>query len=63
MPVVSAETLFTESLCQYCGLRKQPKFCKATAGFPDAYLPTPTVQKPGDILKSLHCMNVIFDNV
>lgn len=63
MPVVSAKILFTESLCKYCGLRKQPKFCKATAGFPDTYLPTPRVQKPGDILKSLHCMNIIFDNV
>lgn len=63
MPMVSPETWFTESLCKYCSMRKQPKFWKATAGFPDAYLPTPEVQKPGDVLKSLHCMNVIFDNV
>ena len=63
MPMISPETLFTESLCKYRSLRKQPKFCKDTAGFPDAYLPTPRVQKPGDILKSLHWMNVIFDNV
>ena len=63
MPVVSAKTLFTESLCKYCGLRKQLKFCTATACFPDTYLPTPRVQKPGDILKSLHRINIIFDNV
>ena len=28
-----------------------------------SYLPTPRVQKSGDIEKSLHCENVIFDNV
>ena len=30
---------------------------------PNTYLPTPQVQKSGDILKSLHCKNIIFDNV
>ena len=28
-----------------------------------AYLPTPRVQKSGDVKKSLHCKNVIIDNV
>ena len=30
---------------------------------PNTYLPTPGVQKSGDVLKSLHCKNIIFDNV
>ena len=30
---------------------------------PNMYLPTPRVQKSGDVLKSLHCKNIIFDNV
>ena len=30
---------------------------------PSTYLPTPTVQKSGDIYKSLHCKNVTFYNV
>ena len=28
-----------------------------------AYLPTPRVQKSGDVKKSLHCETVIKDNV
>ena len=31
--------------------------------YSSTYLPTPRVQKFGDIQKSLHCKNVIFDNV
>ena len=30
---------------------------------PSTYLPTPRVQKSGDVYKSLHCKNVIFYNV
>ena len=30
---------------------------------PNMYLPTPGVQKSGDVLKSSHCKNIIFDNV